>query len=82
MSFKLETDQCLLMKKAIDSLVVNGVNAVLANDLNRRYDEVHLVTNGGSTVIKLERSKSDDEIEGTLIGPTMIQIHKQYIDSR
>jgi phosphopantothenate-cysteine ligase len=82
LAFKLETDQSLLIKKATESIQINRVDAVLANELHKRYDEVHLVTNGGATVQTLKRPDSVTEIEESLIGPLLVLIHQQYIDSR
>ncbi len=43
-SFKLETDAALLLPKAAAALAGAGVRAVVANLLDRRYAEVHIVT--------------------------------------
>jgi len=42
-SFKLETDEDLVVPKATRSLAKYGVQAVVANRLDTRYDEVKLV---------------------------------------
>jgi len=81
LAFKLETDEALLMKKSVESLRVNGVDAVLANDLYRRYDQVHIVRNDGEDIETLKRACESDEIEETLIGPCLVRIHQQYINN-
>uniref|UniRef100_A0A7R9VCG3 DNA/pantothenate metabolism flavoprotein C-terminal domain-containing protein n=1 Tax=Chlamydomonas euryale TaxID=1486919 RepID=A0A7R9VCG3_9CHLO len=43
-SFKLETDQALLLDKAAGALARYGVHAVVANLLHTRKDEVYVVT--------------------------------------
>lgn len=46
-SFKLETDQALLIPKAQAALERYGHQVVVANDLNRRKEEVCFVSRGG-----------------------------------
>ncbi len=41
-SFKLETDFNILGDKAKDALRTHGVNAVVANELHSRYEQVEL----------------------------------------
>lgn len=79
LSFKLETDEAELMRKATQSIQVNGVDAVLANALNKRYSEVHLVTDNGATLTKLCLDSMNDELDGTKIGPALVQLHDTYI---
>lgn len=43
-SFKLETDSNMLMKKAKGSIARYNMHAVLANMLQNRYEEIHVVT--------------------------------------
>ena len=43
-SFKLETDPAMLLPKAAKSLMQYNVDAVIANQLERRYSEVHVVS--------------------------------------
>lgn len=47
-SFKLETDAGLLNAKATGAAVTYGVDAVVANLLERRYDEVRVVHRGAA----------------------------------
>ena len=81
LSFKLETDPFLLIKKAVDSLAFNRVDAVLANDLLKRYDQVHLVMDSGKTIRTFSRSPNDDELDRHRIGPALVDIHYRYINS-
>eukprot|EP00698_Gefionella_okellyi_P003318 TRINITY_DN13090_c0_g1_i1.p1 TRINITY_DN13090_c0_g1~~TRINITY_DN13090_c0_g1_i1.p1 ORF type:complete len:345 (+),score=63.65 TRINITY_DN13090_c0_g1_i1:43-1035(+) len=63
-SFKLETDPSLLLKKAKHSLSRYAVHLVVANLLQTRKDEVQLVNETSSVVV----SRGDDaEIERALI---------------
>ena len=81
LSFKLETDEQQLIKKSIDSLQVNKVDAVLANELSKRYQEVHLVMESGRTIRTLSLTSDDVELDESLIGPALVDIHNRYISS-
>lgn len=81
LSFKLETDEEKLMIKSMDSIRVNGVDAVLANHLHKRYQEVHLVTHGGSRVVTLSLDHSSEELDRSKIGPALVELHSSYIQS-
>jgi uncharacterized membrane protein YgcG len=50
-SFKLETDEALLLEKARRALATGGVRAVVANLLHKRYEEVVLLRRGGGVEI-------------------------------
>jgi phosphopantothenate-cysteine ligase len=76
LSFKLETDENILVKKSLDSIKTNKVNAVLANQLHKRYEEVHLVT--GESTVTLKRE--DGELDREKIGPYLVQLHLEYIN--
>jgi phosphopantothenate-cysteine ligase len=79
LAFKLETNEDLLMRKSRESFVVNNVDAVLANELHSRYDQVYLVTGGGENVEVLRRTNSDEELEEKYIGPSLVREHRLYI---
>ena len=81
LSFKLETDEEKLMTKSLDSIRLNGVDAVLANHLHKRYQEVHLVTHGGSRIVTLSIDHSLDELDRSKIGPALVELHSSYIES-
>ncbi len=55
-SFKLETDSNVLLRKATAALRSYGVNAVVANMLHTRYKEVKLVTESTGA----DKSSADD----------------------
>jgi len=50
-SFKLETDEALLLPKARGAMAKYGVDAVVANILDKRYDECHLVRSDGTEAV-------------------------------
>ena len=50
-SFKLETDTSILVKKAQASIAKYGMNLVIANLLQTRKEEVHFITAEASTTI-------------------------------
>ncbi len=76
LSFKLETDEAKLLSKARDAIQVNAVDAVLANLLSTRYSEVKILN--GNEVRTLKREHEYEEIEGTKIGPFLIQLHRAF----
>ena len=78
LSFKLETDPEKLIPKAMESLDTNNVDAVLANDLHKRYQEVYIVTRN-SPVHKLIQTHPTEELDASQIGPYLLQMHKEYI---
>jgi len=82
LAFKLETDELELIKKSVQSLEINKVNAVLANDLLKRYREVHLVMDLGKSVRTLSLSSDSQELDRSLIGPALLDIHNSYIHDR
>jgi len=51
-SFKLETDQAILMHKASGAINKYGVDVVVANELHTRYKEVTFVGRRGATCMK------------------------------
>ena len=73
LSFKLETDEAELIKKSVNAIRLSGVDAVLANELTKRYTEVHLVT--GLTATRKLVNDSADEIDRAKIGPALIELH-------
>ena len=79
LAFKLETDQRRLVEKSMDSFRVNGVDAVLANDLHTRYVQVQLFSDSGRSVETLIRDSETEELEAAKIGPALVQLHEKYI---
>lgn len=68
-SFKLETDESLLISKAHASIRAYGVHAVVANMLHTRKDRVYLVTGQGGEVAvrQLDRPPEERAIERLLV---------------
>lgn len=79
LAFKLETDESLLRQKALDSLVGNAVDAVLMNQLDKRYDEVCILLKD-SSVVTLKRDSVEVELDSSKIGPTLLALHENYIN--
>eukprot|EP00250_Pteridium_aquilinum_P020599 c24874_g1_i4 orf=157-1101(+) len=61
-SFKLETDQTILIQKAKDSQRKYGLHAVVANELLTRRTKVTVVTDQGETAIEKNDQHPDVEI--------------------
>ena len=59
-SFKLETDAGILMKKAHGALAAYGMNCVVANLLPTRYTEVHIVDAHSAEVVRRPPSSASD----------------------
>ncbi len=78
LAFKLETNKGALFCKALDSLKNNHVDAVLANELHKRYDEVHVFTHSVHNIETLVR-KDDQEIDRSIIGPVLVRLHDRFI---
>ncbi|KAI5082680.1 hypothetical protein GOP47_0002423 [Adiantum capillus-veneris] len=64
-SFKLETDQTILIQKAKDALSKYGVHAVVANELSTRRNKVTVVTHEGEVVI--EKTEQHPDVEMGLV---------------
>ncbi len=62
-SFKLETDESLLISKAKNHLAVNGVDLVIANLLNTRKTSVLMVTKDSTTEVRVENEQDEIEIK-------------------
>lgn len=82
-SFKLETDENLLMIKAAKSLVVYGVHLVIANELLSRKERVYLVRNEPSEqsssrprVTRIDRQSANIETE---LVKAVVQAHDDHI---
>lgn len=77
-SFKLETDATLLEPKARRAIRKYGVDLVVANQLDKRYDEVVLFTETDMDVIRREGT---DPIEVPLVAQ-VARRHRQYRTKR
>jgi len=77
-SFKLETDENILIKKANRALEKYGMNAVVANILDTRTKTVIIVTKEGQNELTID---GDQEIEELIIGALQIS-HGTFIQSK
>lgn len=73
-SFKLETDHDILIKKAKGSIEKYGMHCVVANELHSRYEQVFLVTDREE--IKVTRGDAAD-IEGKLV-TALVDLHEKF----
>eukprot|EP00803_Ostreobium_quekettii_P002885 evm.model.scf_1032EXC.4 EVM.evm.TU.scf_1032EXC.4 scf_1032EXC:37689-40924(+) len=82
-SFKLETDEGLLMAKAGAALERYDVHAVVANVLDTRKDTVVVVTKGqdgaGPKAHRIDRATQEEHIEDQLVA-TIAQMHRDFAD--
>ncbi|KAF7728807.1 hypothetical protein EC973_005433 [Apophysomyces ossiformis] len=81
-SFKLETDEKLLVPKARDALTRYGHQVVIANMLATRKQTVTIITKESEKVISLGPDELKDEIEiESKIIPQLVYIHDGWISS-
>ncbi|KAF7815575.1 phosphopantothenate--cysteine ligase 2 [Senna tora] len=81
-SFKLETDSNILLKKADNALAKYKMNAVVANELSTRKEEVVVVTSSEKITVRRSKSESggdDDDVENPLI-KLLWERHSTYIE--
>ncbi|XP_077249973.1 phosphopantothenate--cysteine ligase 2-like isoform X2 [Tasmannia lanceolata] len=76
-SFKLETDQKILLKKASMALTKYNMHVVVANELSTRKEEVIVVTRNGE--ITVHRENQLEEVEKPLID-LLVKKHVAYIE--
>ncbi len=74
----METDPNILIKKARGAIAKYGVDCVVANILQTRYDEVRLVEK--ETVDVVKRSSEIPLLEAAFI-PELIKRHQEFIKS-
>lgn len=77
-SFKLETDRDLLIKKATRSIHKYNMHYVIANLLQERFDRVTIVSKSGDSMV--EKGASDKPIEHFFI-ERVVNLHKRYMES-
>ncbi|KAI5075733.1 hypothetical protein GOP47_0009809 [Adiantum capillus-veneris] len=75
-SFKLETDSTILMKKAKEALHKYNVHAVVANELTTRNEKVIVVTNEGEKTIE-----KDLDVEMPLV-QFLKERHREFIECK
>ncbi|XP_073140720.1 phosphopantothenate--cysteine ligase 2-like isoform X3 [Henckelia pumila] len=79
-SFKLETDTMILLKKAGLALKKYKMHMVVANELLTRKDEVIVVTESGNIVVQRDKTQPGADVESPLI-ELIVDRHSSYIDS-
>ncbi|KAL4424661.1 hypothetical protein ABPG77_004468 [Micractinium sp. CCAP 211/92] len=79
-SFKLETDQRILLKKAYGAIEAYGVHLVVANELHSRKDRVWLVSQqeGAMAVQQIVRPEAVPAIEALLVAE-VVAAHRQHM---
>ena len=75
-SFKLETDESLLMKKAQAALDGTGVSCVVANLLHSRHTEVRLLPREGPLLVLRAAEGESGGLEGQL-ARALVALHAQ-----
>ncbi|QCE15837.1 phosphopantothenate-cysteine ligase [Vigna unguiculata] len=78
-SFKLETDSNILLKKASAALEKYKMDAVVANELSSRKEQVVVVTSAENVVVKRDKNLSDNDVENPLI-KLLSEKHATYIE--
>ena len=76
-SFKLETDQDLLIKKSLQAIHRDGVHLVVANELKTRYSKVLLISQKGLDISIVPVEKNERELEEELISK-VVSMHSEY----
>ncbi|KAL1540509.1 Phosphopantothenate--cysteine ligase 2 [Salvia divinorum] len=79
-SFKLETDKEILLKKARTALEKYNMDMVVANELLTRKEEVIVVTKGGNVVVQRDRTRVGADVEEPLI-ELIVEQHSAAISS-
>lgn len=82
-SFKLETDNTILISKARGALKRYNHQLVIGNLLQTRKKKVVFVTPAGERWIELSPEQVHDNVDiESIIVPEIIKLHSQWIDSR
>ncbi|KAL5720451.1 phosphopantothenate--cysteine ligase (ATP) [Ranunculus cassubicifolius] len=76
-SFKLETDVNILLKKADSALRKYKMNAVVANELLTRKEEVTVITVEERIRVRRNSNLGDDDVEKPLI-KLLVEQHSKY----
>ncbi|OBZ89690.1 Phosphopantothenate--cysteine ligase CAB2 [Choanephora cucurbitarum] len=81
-SFKLETDDNLLVPKARQALTRYGHQVVIGNMLKTRKQTVTLITQNNQSVLSLSKDEMDQDVEiESKIIPELVRIHQNWITS-
>lgn len=78
-SFKLETDIDILLKKANMALKKYKMHAVVANELSTRKEEVTVVTSRGNISVFRDKTNVDAVVESPLI-KLLVERHSVHIE--
>ncbi|KAK1371833.1 Phosphopantothenate--cysteine ligase 2 [Heracleum sosnowskyi] len=78
-SFKLETDMDILLKKAGMALQKYNMHAVVANELLTRKEEVTVVTTSGNISVRRDKAKGVTDVESPLI-ELLVEKHSSHIE--
>ncbi|KAL1806156.1 hypothetical protein ACET3Z_029224 [Daucus carota] len=78
-SFKLETDMDILLKKADMALKKYKMHVVVANELLTRKEEVTVVTPSGNISVRRDKTKGVIDVEGPLI-KLLVEKHSAHIE--
>ncbi|KAL5984160.1 hypothetical protein ACLOJK_018263 [Asimina triloba] len=76
-SFKLETDPEILLKKANNACRKYKMHMVVANELSTRKEEVIVITSDGETTVR--RGDKNEDVEKPLIDQ-IVKSHAKYIE--
>ncbi|KAK4489930.1 hypothetical protein RD792_000578 [Penstemon davidsonii] len=79
-SFKLETDTEILLKKADMALERYNMHMVVANELLTRKEEVIVVAKSGKITVHRDKTQADADVESPLI-KLVVDRHSDYISS-
>lgn len=81
-TFKLESDESILLRKAKDALLKYNHNLVIGNTLKTRYRSVLFVTHTSEMTImlNLEEIINDVEIEKKIVDKVM-EMHNEYLQT-
>ena len=88
-SFKLETDQSIIEKKTLAAMRKYNMHCIVANELNKRYDEVILFQRRNCEdreavaidTLRIQRDKDEDDIEKQLV-KELRRRHEFHINNR
>ncbi|XP_062097945.1 phosphopantothenate--cysteine ligase 2-like [Humulus lupulus] len=79
-SFKLETDSKILLKKAVAALEKYKMDMVVANELLTRKEEVVVVTSSENITVRRDKNAGVDDVEDPLI-QLLVERHSTHINT-
>ncbi|KAK3428340.1 hypothetical protein EUGRSUZ_F04382 [Eucalyptus grandis] len=78
-SFKLETDKNILLKKADMALSKYKMHVVVANELLTRKEEVVVVTGDGKVPVCRDKTQVDSDVEDPLV-KLLVEKHSIHLE--